>query len=157
VQIPKRLSAGAGNEGHNIVSWNYLLSVVGGQYYELIWSTSDATNVTMQYYAASNPPPATASVILTVTQQSGIMAGTGITAINSLTGAVQTLSTGTSGTDFGISSVGTTHTFDLPTASASNTGKLSSTDWTAFNNKVGPNDTDYEYLMMSSFRNTYNY
>jgi hypothetical protein len=89
----------------------------------------------MKAYPAGSPPPATASVILTVTQQSGIMAGTGITAINSLTGAVQTLSTGTSGTDFAISSSGTTHTFNLPIASGTNTGKLSSTDWTTFNSK----------------------
>ena len=157
VQVPKRLSAGAGNEGHLIVSWNYLLDIVGGDYYELIWSTSDHTIITMQYYAAGNPPPSVASVILTVTQQSGIMAGTGLTAINSLTDAVQTITTGTSGTDFAVSSSGTTHTFNLPTASASNTGKLSSGDWTIFNNKVGTTDTDYEYLMMSSLRTTYNY
>jgi hypothetical protein len=89
----------------------------------------------MQYYAAGNPPPSTASVIVTATQQSGIMAGTGITAINSLTGAVQTLGVGTSGTDFAISSIGTSHTFNLPTASSTNRGALSSSDWTIFNNK----------------------
>jgi hypothetical protein len=61
------------------------------------------------------------------------MAGTGITAINSLTGSVQTLGVGTSGTDFAISSSGTSHTFNLPTASASNRGALSSSDWTTFN------------------------
>jgi len=121
--------------GHNIAAWNYVLNVVAGQYYELIWSTTDYTSVTMQYYAAGSPPPAAASVILTVTQQSGIMAGTGITAINSLTGSAQTMVTGTSGTDFGISSTGTLHTFNLPTASSTNRGALSSTDWTTFNNK----------------------
>jgi hypothetical protein len=68
------------------------------------------------------------------------MAGTGITAINSLTGAVQTLSTGTTGTDFAISSTGTTHTFNLPTASAANRGALSSTDWSTFNDKISSLD-----------------
>ena len=121
--------------GHTITSWNYLLSVVAGQYYELMWSTANHTSVSMKYYAAGSPPPSTASVILTVTQQAGIMAGTGITAINSLTGAVQTLNTGTTGTNFGISSTGTTHTFNLPTASATNRGALSSTDWSTFNAK----------------------
>lgn len=124
-----------GINGHCVVSWNYLLDVVAGQYYELMWSTTAAASVTMQFYAAGSPPPSAASVILTVTQQAGIMAGTGITAINSLTGAVQTLATGTAGTDFAISSTGTTHTFNLPTASAANRGALSSADWTIFNGK----------------------
>lgn len=120
---------------HIVAGWNYLLNVVAGQYYELVWSTTDHTNVTMQYYAAGSPPPSTASVIMTVTQQSGIMAGTGITAINSLTGAAQTIVAGTSGTDFAVSSVGTTHTLNLPTASATNRGALSTTDWSTFNGK----------------------
>ena len=136
VQVPKRRAAGAGNEGHVVVSWNYVLSVVAGQYYELMWSTTNHTNVTMQFYAAGNPPPSTASVILTVTQQSGIMAGTGLTAINSLTGAAQTLATNGSGTDFNVVSSGTTHTFNLPTASATNRGALSTLDWSTFNGKV---------------------
>jgi len=137
VSVPARKSAGAGNEGHVIVGWNYVLSVVAGQYYEIVWSTTDHTNVTMQFYAAGSPPPppSAASVIMTVTQQSGIMAGTGITAINSLTGAAQTMVPGTSGTDFAISSTGTAHTFNLPTASAVNRGALSSTDWSTFNGK----------------------
>jgi hypothetical protein len=59
----------------------------------------------------------------------------GLTILNSLTRQVQFFQTGTSGTDFGISSATATHTFNLPVASASNTGKLSSTDWSTFNNK----------------------
>jgi hypothetical protein len=121
--------------GHIITSWNYLLDVAAGQYYELYWSTTDHTHVKMQFYPAGSPPPSVASVILTVTQQAGIMAGTGITAMNSLTGAAQTLVTGSSGTDFGISSSGTAHTFNLPTASATNRGLLSSADWSTFNGK----------------------
>ena len=61
---------------------------------------------------------------------------TGITALNGLTAQVQYFATGTSGTDFNISSATATHTFNLPVASASNTGKLSSTDWSTFNGKV---------------------
>jgi hypothetical protein len=60
---------------------------------------------------------------------------TGVTALNGLTAQVQTFATGTTGTDFNISSVTATHTFNLPVASAANTGKLSSADWTTFNNK----------------------
>jgi hypothetical protein len=63
------------------------------------------------------------------------MAGTGITALNALSGAVQTMGVGTSGTDFALSSAGSTHTFNLPTASASNRGALSSADWSTFNSK----------------------
>ena len=120
---------------HTVAGWNYVLSVVAGEYYQLVWSTTDYVNVEMRFYAAGSPPPSAASVILTVTQQSGIMAGTGITAINSLTGAAQTIVAGTSGTDFAVSSSGTAHTLNLPTASASNRGALSSANWSTFNNK----------------------
>ena len=61
---------------------------------------------------------------------------TGLTALNGLTAQVQNLAVGTSGTDFAISSVGSTHTFNLPTASATNRGALSSADWSTFNGKV---------------------
>lgn len=60
---------------------------------------------------------------------------TGLTALNGLTSQVQYLAVGTSGTDFNISSVTDTHTFNLPTASATNRGALSSTDWSTFNGK----------------------
>lgn len=62
--------------------------------------------------------------------------GSGITSLNALTGTTQTFATGTTGTDFGISSSGSTHTFNLPTASASNRGLLSTADWSTFNNKI---------------------
>lgn len=62
--------------------------------------------------------------------------GSGITSLGGLTGATQTFATGTSGTNFTISSSGTAHTFNLPTASASARGLLSSTDWSTFNAKA---------------------
>ncbi|WP_295237181.1 hypothetical protein [Sediminibacterium sp.] len=50
-------------------------------------------------------------------------------------GSSQTLLAGSGGTDFNISSIGSTHTFNLPSSSASNRGLLTSTDWINFNNK----------------------
>jgi hypothetical protein len=61
---------------------------------------------------------------------------TGLTALNGLTDQVQFFATGTSGSDFNISSVTDTHTFNLPTASATNRGALSTTDWSTFNSKM---------------------
>jgi hypothetical protein len=70
-----------------------------------------------------------------ITLASNGSGGSGVTSLNSLTG-VLTLATGTSGTDFTINAAGPTINFDLPVASATNTGKLSNSDWTTFNNKV---------------------
>jgi|GEM_PF-4484010 len=60
----------------------------------------------------------------------------GLASLNGLTGTTQTFSTGTAGPDFSISSSADIHTFNLPTASGSNRGALSSADWTTFNNKL---------------------
>jgi hypothetical protein len=67
--------------------------------------------------------------------------------LNGLTAQVQNFATGTSGTDFGISSASSTHTFNLPTASASNRGALSTTDWSTFNGKFNtPSGTTSQYV-----------
>jgi hypothetical protein len=59
----------------------------------------------------------------------------GLSSLNGLTDSTQTFAVGTSGTDFVINSAGSVHTFNLPTASASNRGALSSADWSTFNGK----------------------
>ena len=64
---------------------------------------------------------------------------TGLTALNGLTKQVQYFAVGNSGTDFVINSATDTHTFNLPTASSSNRGALSSADWSIFNGKLTPN------------------
>ena len=144
VDIPsttgKVVLTGSANASPVIAAWNYVLDLTGGDYIQLMWATTN-DNVVIKASPATSPHPSIPSVILTVTQQSGIMAGTGLTAINSLTKSVQRLVTGTSGTDFNISSADSIHTFNLPTASATNRGALSSTDWTAFNGKVNISDT----------------
>jgi hypothetical protein len=144
VDIPsttgKVVLTGSANASPIVAAWNYVLDLADGDYVQLMWSTSN-TNVEIVAAGATSPHPAIPSSILTVTQQSGIMAGTGITAINSLTGAAQTMVTGTDSTDFKIVSTGTSHTFNLPTASATNRGALSSANWSTFNGKIGASDT----------------
>ena len=60
----------------------------------------------------------------------------GLLSLNGLVSQNQFFATGTTGTDFNISSSGSTHTFNIPVSSATNTGLLSSTNWTTFNNKL---------------------
>lgn len=59
--------------------------------------------------------------------------GPGISTLNGLTASSQNFSVGIAGSDFNISSATSTHTFNLPTASATTRGALSSADWIAFN------------------------
>jgi hypothetical protein len=59
----------------------------------------------------------------------------GISSLNGLTETAQTFQVGTSGNDFEIISSTSIHTFNLPTASATKRGALSSTDWNIFNGK----------------------
>lgn len=56
--------------------------------------------------------------------------GGGITTLNTLTAATQTFATGTSGTDFNISSSTSTHTFNIPSASTANRGLVTTTSQT---------------------------
>lgn len=129
----KVVLTGSANASPIVPAWNFVVDAVAGDYYELMWAVSN-NNVIILSAVATPPHPAIPSSILTVTQQSGIMAGTGVTAINSLTASAQTMTTGTSGTDFAISSASSTHTFNLPTASSTNRGAVSTTDWTRFAN-----------------------
>lgn len=59
-----------------------------------------------------------------------------ITSLQGLTSSVQAFAVGTTGTDFNILSSGSTHTYNMPSASATNRGALLSADWNNFNSKV---------------------
>jgi hypothetical protein len=58
-----------------------------------------------------------------------------INSLNGLTTTQQYFATSTTGTNFTITSSVDTHTFNLPVASSTKSGKLSSGDWTIFNSK----------------------
>ena len=65
----------------------------------------------------------------------GNVAATGINNLNGQTGNSQTFATDESGTDFQVNSLNDIHTFSLPNASGSTSGKLKSSDWVEFNTK----------------------
>lgn len=66
---------------------------------------------------------------------SNMLSGNTITSLNGITSSLQTFSSNTAGSDFSITSSESGHSFNLPTASATSRGALSSTDWTLFNGK----------------------
>lgn len=68
----------------------------------------------------------------TVASSGGGAATNAVTSINASTNATQTLVVGSAGTDFTIGSTNGAHTFNLPTASATVRGLLSSANWSSF-------------------------
>lgn len=56
--------------------------------------------------------------------------------LNGLSSTQQNIEIGTNGFDFNISSVGDTHTINLPFASPTKAGKISALDWSNFNSKL---------------------
>ena len=72
----------------------------------------------------------------------------GLTSLNGLSAQVQYFATGTTGTNFNISSSGSTHTFNIPTANNVNRGLLLAADWISFDakqNSLGTGTTS-QYL-----------
>jgi hypothetical protein len=57
-----------GDPSHDIKGWNYYVSMAVGDYLQIYWSTTNGTDVSIPYYAASASPtkPATQSVVATM-------------------------------------------------------------------------------------------
>ncbi len=68
------------------------------------------------------------------------ISGAGISTLNGLSDSSQTLAVGTAGTDFAISSAGDTHTFNIPDASTSARGVVTTGVQTFGGNKTFNND-----------------
>jgi hypothetical protein len=75
VSIPARKSASAGEEAHEIIGWNYYVSMNAGDHIEIYWSATLAS-VTIQAYSASTGPvrPSTQSVVATLSFVSALPA-----------------------------------------------------------------------------------
>jgi len=139
ISIPKTHGGGAGTPGHNVVSWNFLLDVVAGDFYQLVWATSDVTKVTIAFIASTVDHPSTASTLFTVTQQAGIMAGTGVTAINGLTASAQEFFIEFGGTGEStptIISGGSDHTIHIPYADGGRPGVITAAQYLSFTGKA---------------------
>jgi hypothetical protein len=68
VSIPARKSASAGEEAHEIIGWNYFVSMAANDYIELYWSTTKATVTIVTYPTGTGPiRPSTASTVATMT------------------------------------------------------------------------------------------
>ena len=66
IGLLQRKSAGVAND--MVVGWNYYINLNAGDYVEIFWLVSNATDVTIKTYTKSTSPafPATASVIATI-------------------------------------------------------------------------------------------
>lgn len=93
--------------------------------HKVVDPTAIADGFVLSYQASGNK-------LVYVAQTGG---GSGLTNLNTLTASTQTFAVGTAGTNFGIVSSGSTHTFNIPDGSASNRGLLTSANFTAFNTK----------------------
>jgi len=110
-------------------------SVVNGTSIEYYTTTVAVTTVALVYATDNNTRTMTIHTENSHLCDVATTFPSGISSINGLITPSQYLSTTTTGTDFTISSTTNTHYFNLPVASSTVTGKLSSTDWTTFNNK----------------------
>jgi hypothetical protein len=80
----KVVLTGSANASPIVAAWNYVISVSSNDSLELMWSTNN-DNVVIKAAPATSPHPSIPSAILTVTQQSGIMAGSGISPLDTAT------------------------------------------------------------------------
>ena len=67
VSIPARKSASAGEEAHEIIGWNYYVSMNADDYVQIYWSAT-LNSVSIQHYPTSTGPvrPSTQSVVATL-------------------------------------------------------------------------------------------
>ena len=126
VDIPsttgKVVLTGSASASPIVAAWNYVLDLAATDYVQLMWSTSN-NNAVLLASVATPPHPSVPSAILTVTQQAGILAGTGITGMVGTTGATQTGATQTfASSDMTITSAANTHTFAIPSAGIATNG-----------------------------------
>jgi hypothetical protein len=131
-----------GKDQETVLTVNLVQPFVSGQYIQLAYSSPDA-NIQLGTFTGLTGPtrPDIPSVILTVEPISSILPGsglaiTGLASLNLLTANAQTMVPGTSGVDFNISSVGSVHTFNIPDASTTARGLVTTGSQTLLGSKT---------------------
>jgi hypothetical protein len=127
---------GVAASGTASIGVSNVLPLLGNSQGDLIWHTEEGTlkiwyedTDTSQWVDASRN-----------SFGAGAIGSTGITSLNGLTDLTQTFSVGTSGTLFNISSIGTSHTFNIPIAGNGVTGLIDSGTQTIYGAKTFDSD-----------------
>lgn len=127
-EVLSSTALGSGVTGSSLTSVGTLTSGALGSGFTTVAIAQGGTGETSAQAAInalSQVSGATAGHVLTKVGSDAVWAApadTGISSLNGLTSDSQTFAVGTSGTDFNISSSGSTHTFNIPSASATNRG-----------------------------------
>ncbi len=132
----------SGKDKETVITVNLVQSFISGQYVQLAYSSPAADLQIAAFSNLTGPTrPDIPGVILTIEPVSSILPGsglaiTGLASLNLLTANAQTLVTGTSGVDFNISSIGSVHTFNIPDASTTARGLITTGSQTLLGSKT---------------------
>ncbi len=132
----------SGKDNETVITVNLVQSFISGQYVQLAYSSPAADLQIAAFSNLTGPTrPDIPGVILTIEPVSSILPGsglaiTGLASLNLLTANAQTLVTGTSGVDFNISSIGSVHTFNIPDASTTARGLITTGSQTLLGSKT---------------------
>ena len=132
----------SGKDKETVITVNLVQLFISGQYVQLAYSSPAADLQIAAFSNLTGPTrPDIPGVILTIEPVSSILPGsglaiTGLASLNLLTANAQTLVTGTSGVDFNISSIGSVHTFNIPDASTTARGLITTGSQTLLGSKT---------------------
>ena len=125
-----------------IMTVNFIYSFAANDYFEIMMSSDDINYQIEALTGLTSPPrPDVPSIILSVVPITHVIgssgtATSGIQVLNGSVDIIQYFQTGTSGNDFNISTSGAYHTFNIPDASPTARGLITTGSQTLFGSKT---------------------